>query len=76
VEYLIKPATDQYIKQVSPSKDPNVKKPSAPDDILKTWKAVENLVKNKMKASSNQHSVQDYTLYTMKYMLENNLIAS
>jgi hypothetical protein len=69
VNFLIKPSTDQFIKQMTPNTDPNVKKPSPPDNVVKAYAAIENLIKNKMKASSNEHSIQDYAVYDLRYMI-------
>ena len=69
INFLIKPSTEQFIKQMTPSNDPNVKKPSPPDSVVKAYAAIENLIKNKMKASSNEHSIQDYAIYDLRYMI-------
>ena len=51
IEYLITPACEQLRNQMMPSD--SKKGPSGPEDILKTYKAVENLIKNKIKVSTN-----------------------
>ena len=76
LEFLIKPSTDQFIKQMTPSYDPNIKKPLPPDNIIKAFSAIENLIKNKMKASSNEHSIQDYAVYDLRYMIQNQILES
>lgn len=75
-QFLIKPSADQFIKQMTPSFDPNIKKPNPPDNVVKAYAAIENLIKNKMKASSNEHSVQDYAVYDLRYMIQNQILES
>ena len=76
LQFLIKPSTDQFIKQMTPSYDPTVKKPLPPDNVIKAYAAIENLIKNKMKASSNEHSIQDYAVYDLRYMIQNQILES
>ena len=61
---------------MTPSLNPDVKKPPIPNTFLKAYTVVQHLVKNKIKASSNQNTVENYSLYVVKYMLENKIIYS
>ena len=75
---LIKPSVEQFLKQITvktkedAKNDDNTKlKPSEPTDILKSFNILQNLIKNKYKQSSKEHSVEDYTVAALKFMYEN-----